>query len=256
MGRGLIHISMKGKFLLLIVALVIPTREYAQTPLNKTIPVQPGQRINMHFDYPEIVRVSTWDRNEISVQGTISINNGENDDAFLFENSVNGNTVDLRSTIQGLKSLPQRVTIVRDGQKIMFKDKAELKKYQEEHGKGYNTMSWGPDIDIQLEIKVPKNMETRVESVYGMVEIKDFSGPLTVEATYGGVDAALAERTIGEVVAETNYGEIFTNFDTKFGGSEMKSRDFHTYVSAKPGTGPRYAFESKYGNVYLRKASN
>jgi hypothetical protein len=247
---------MKTKMILLIVTLITPMKEYAQTPLNKTIPVQAGQRINMHFDYPEIVRVSTWDRNEISVQGTVSINNGENDDAFLFENSVNGNTVDMRSTIKGLKDLPQRITIVRDGQKIMFKNKAELKKYQDENGKGYNTMSWGADIDIQLEIKVPKNMETRVESVYGMVEIKDFNGPLTVEATYGGVDAALTERSIGEVVAETNYGEIFTNFDTKFGGNEFKNRDFHTYVSAKPCTGPRYAFESKYGNVYLRKANN
>jgi hypothetical protein len=247
---------MKVNVILLIVALVIPTREYAQTQLNKIIPVQSGQKINMHFDYPEIVRVSTWDRNEISVQGTISINNGENDDAFLFESSVNGNTIDINSIIKDLKHLPQRITIVRDGQKMMFKDKAELKKYQEENGKGYNTMSWGADIEIKLEIKVPKNVDTRVESVYGMVEIKDFIGPLVVEATYGGVDAAVTERAIGEIVAETNYGEIYTNLDAKFGGTEFKNRDFHTFVSAKPGSGPRYSFESKYGNVYIRKASN
>jgi hypothetical protein len=246
---------MKGKKILLIAALIIPFKEYAQTQLNKTIPVQSGQKINMHFDYPELIRVSTWDRNEISVQGTITINGGENDDAFLFENSVNGNTVDLRSTIRNIKKLPQRITVIHDGQKVIFRDKSELKKYQDEHGKGYNTMSWGPEIDIQLEIHVPKNMETRVESVYGMVEIKDFSGPLTVEATYGGVDAALAERATGEIIAETNYGEIYTNFDAKFGGDGLKEKDFHTYVTAKPGNGPRYSFESKYGNVYLRKAT-
>src|SRR5687767_10488921 len=108
-------------------------------------------------------------------------------------------------------SLRQRITIVRDGQKIIFRDKAELNKYQEQNGKGYNTMSWGADMDIQLEIKVPANVDTRVESVYGMVEVKSFTGPLTVEATYGGVDAALSERATGEIIAETNYGEIFTN---------------------------------------------
>lgn len=245
---------MKIQIAILIIAMTSPVRDFAQTQLNKTIPVQPGQKINMHFDYPELVRVSTWDRNEILVQGTVSINAGENDDAFIFENSVNGNVVDIRSFIKDLKNLPQRITIVRDGQKIMFRSKADLKKYQEEHGAVYNTMSWGADIDIQLEIKVPKNTETRVESVYGMVEIKNFSGPLTVEATYGGVDAALAERAAGEIIAETNYGEIYTNLDAKFSGGDFKERDFHTYVTAKPGSGPRYSFESKYGNVYIRKA--
>ncbi|HEY0742297.1 MAG TPA: hypothetical protein VGD40_12575 [Chryseosolibacter sp.] len=245
---------MKTKTLYIIAALLCPILTFGQTEINKTIPVKAGQTINMRFDYPELVKVSTWDRNEIVVQGTVSINGGENDDAFVFENSLNGNVVDIRSSIRDLKKLPQRITIVRDGQKIMFKDKAELKKYQEQHGKGYNTMSWGADIDIELEIKVPKNLETRVESVYGMVEIRNFAGPLTVEATYGGVDAALAEKQVGELIAETNYGEIYTNFDAKFGGSELKNRDFHTYVSAKPGTGPKYSFESKYGNVYLRKA--
>lgn len=246
---------MKLKYLLIITS-ILPLFVFGQTQLNKTIPVaSSNKKINMHFDYPEIVRVSTWDRNEIVVTGTVSINGGEHDDAFIFEHEVNGNTIDLHSSIKDLKKLPQRITVMRgDGQKIVFKDKAEFKKYQEEHGRGFNNVSWGADIEIELDIKVPKGMDTRVESVYGMVEVKNFSGPLTVEATYGGVDAALAEKSIGEIRAETNYGEIYTNFDSKFGGDGIAQGDFHTLVSAKPGSGPRYSFESKYGNVYLRKA--
>jgi hypothetical protein len=248
---------MKFKIAVLLAILITPVKEYAQTQINKSIPVAAGQRINMHFDYPELVRVSTWDKNEISVQGTVSINDGENDDAFLFENSVKDGTIDMRATVKGLKYLPQRVTITReDGHKIIFKNKEELRKYQTENGKNYNSMSMGPDIDIELVIMVPKNIETRVESVYGLVEIKNFTGPLTVQATYGGVDVALTERAAGEITAETNYGEIFTNLDTKFGGEEFKNRDFHTFVTAKPGNGPKYSFESKYGNVYIRKATN
>lgn len=247
---------MNSKRIYIIAALLCPILTFGQTELNKTIPVKSGQTINMKFDYPELVKVSTWDGNEIVVQGTVSINAGENDDAFVFENTVNGNVIDIRSSIRDLKKLPQRITINRDGQKIIFKDKAELKKYQEQNGKGYNSMSWGADIDIELVIKVPKNVETRIEATYGMVEIRNFSGPLTVEATYGGVDAALPEKQVGELIAETNYGEIYTNFDAKFGGSESQNRDFHTYVTAKPGSGPKYSFESKYGNVYLRKATN
>jgi hypothetical protein len=54
------------------------------------------------------------------------------------------------------------------------------------------------------------------------------------------------------IEGQGNYGNIYTNFDFKFSGGEYG--DFHTVVNAKPGNGPRYSFESKYGNVYLRKA--
>jgi hypothetical protein len=58
------------------------------------------------------------------------------------------------------------------------------------------------------------------------------------------------------VTAETNFGEIFTNLDAKFGVDNGRDEDFHVNVSAKPGSGPEYSFESKYGNVYIRKAAN
>ena len=245
---------MKAIITVVLTALLAPTPDFAQTQINKSIPVSAGQSVLLHFDYPEMVRVSTWDKNEVSVQGTVSINNGESDDAFELFTSSSGNTVSVRNEIKNLKSLPQRYTIVDGTQKITFKDRAELKKYQEQNGRQFDVMSCGVDMEIVLEIKVPRNVKTKVESIYGMVEIKDFSGPLDVEATYGGVDAALTERSIGMITAQTNYGEIYTNFDTKFGGDKIE-KHFHTNVSAKPGSGPEYSFESKYGNVYLRKAN-
>jgi hypothetical protein len=48
-----------------------------------------------------------------------------------------------------------------------------------------------------------------------MVEIKNFNGPLAVEATYGGVDVSVAEKSVGELLAETDYGQIYTNLDSK-----------------------------------------
>jgi hypothetical protein len=224
----------------------------AQTPVNKSYPVAKGQKIVMHFDYPEMIRVSTWDKNEISITGTVSINGGEQDDAFELLHSISGNIIKIENQIRNMKSLPHRITVMDGAQKITFKDKAAFKKYCDEHGREFKTTSWGIDMDIILEVKIPKGMETKVESVYGFVEVKNFNGPLSVEATYGGVDATLQERTTGELIAETSYGQIFTNLDIRFSGSEFK--DFHTVVSAKPGTGPRYSFESKYGNVYLRKS--
>ena len=242
---------MKALFLILLAWPSLLTQ--AQTPIHKSIPVQPGQVASFHFDYPELIRVSTWDKNEISINGTVSINGGESDDAFELTSSVSGNTILVRNEIHNLKGLPQRVTITRGTQKIVFKSREDYRKYAETNGRDFHTMNCGVDMDISIEVKVPRNMETRIESVYGMVEIRGFSGPLIVEATYGGVDAAVAEQATGELVAETSYGQIYSNLDARLTGDGFRQGDFHTVVSAKPGSGPRYSFESKYGNVYLRK---
>lgn len=39
-----------------------------------------------------------------------------------------------------------------------------------------------------------------------LVEVKEFVDSITVEATYGGVDASLVEKNVGELNAETDYG--------------------------------------------------
>lgn len=224
----------------------------AQTPVNKSYPVKAGQRISLRFDYPELVRISTWDKNEISITGTVTINNGEHDDAFELSESVSAGMIFIENRINNLKNLPQRITITRGSEKMTFKSKEDFNKYCEQTGCDYNVKSYGTDMDILLEVKVPRNVETKLECVYGLAEVKNFNGPLTVEATYGGVDVSVQEKSTGELIAETNYGQIYTNLETKFTG--IDDRDFHTQVSIKPGTGPRYNIESKYGNVYLRKA--
>ena len=228
----------------------------AQTPISKSVNVLPGQRIEMHFDYPNLIQVSTWDKNEIQVNGMVMINAGENDDRFELTLTSEGGVVSISSRIRDIKSLPQRIFVIQDGRKIMFKSKAEFRRHKEVNDNNFGMINCGQDMEIQLEIKVPQQHETFINSVYGMVEVKDFKGPLKIEATYGGVDAALAEKGVGELMAETNYGQIYSNLNVRLSGEDVTERDFHTLVSAKPGSGPRYTFESKYGNVYLRKAGD
>ena len=226
----------------------------AQTQINKSYPVKAGQTISMHFDYPDLIRVTTWDKNEVAITGTVLINGGENDEEFKLDFSSTDGTVYVKSQIPNLDNLPHRITITRDGKKIIFKNKEEYRKYKSEVGSDYSSMSWGSDVEIQLDVKVPKNTETFIKSVYGLIEVRNFSGALVAEATYGGIDAALVEKSTGALRAETSYGQIYSNLEIKFSGSEF--RDFHTIVAAKLGSGPSYSFESKYGNVYLRKVSN
>jgi hypothetical protein len=237
--------------LILLLAAVVPAA--AQTQVNKIVPVKTGQTLRLQFDYPA-VKITSWDKNEIAITGEVSINGGESDDAFELIVDNSGNVISVRSEIRNMKSLPHRVTATIGGQKIRFRDKTEWRKYQDEHGVKATNVNMGVDMDIELEIKVPRNMDTRIDAVYGMVEVRDFQGPLQVEATYGGVDVALTEQNVGELTAETHYGTIFSNLNFKPDANNSKEEDFHLYVSAKLGNGPRVRVGSQYGNVYLRKS--
>ncbi|NOS92585.1 MAG: hypothetical protein HOP30_11725 [Cyclobacteriaceae bacterium] len=236
-----------------IVLLSLGLSGYAQTAINKIIPMQAGQKVQLEFDYPELIKVTTWDRNEISIQGSVSINGGENDDAFQLSSALSGNTWRIESEVRNLKNLPHRITVMENGKKMVFKNKAALKTHDPNNYTNYKFYSEGVEMDIVLEIKIPKNMATDLRSVYGIVEVKNFEGELTVDATYGAVDATVNEATTGQLKAETNYGQIYTNLALKIAKGEEE--DFHTLITAKLGNGPDYNFESKYGNVYLRKSN-
>lgn len=243
------------KFVLILVSLGWSLLCQAQSTINKTIPVSSGQTIDFSFDYPNLIRVSSWNKNEIEITGTVMISGGEHNDAFQLTSMVSGDRVVIKGEIPNIKDLPQRITVRRNGEKIVFKNKTEFEKYKKENGGGFDMTSWGHDVEIVLDIKVPMNIATNVKSTYGVVEVKELNQtmPFTAQSTYGGVDAALNTANVGELYATTDYGSIYSNLNVKFSGDGLVQKDFHTEVAAKPGRGAKYRFESKYGNVYLRK---
>ena len=67
----LINSEMKNYNFALIL-LLLASGLYAQSQVNKTIPVSPGQKIKMTFDYPKLITVTTWEKNEILITGTVT----------------------------------------------------------------------------------------------------------------------------------------------------------------------------------------
>lgn len=243
--------KMKASITITLISISIAC--FAQTKAQKLVPIKPGQELNLQFDYPNLIQVTTWDKNEILIEGEVNINFGLNDDAFELETSQQGNTVVVRNYIRNIKKLPQHITVYNGEQKIIFESQSDYRKFIKDNEGGFDVVKWGVDMEIILSVKVPKNIRTTIESTYGMVEVQNFNSPISVSAKYGGVDAALDELEVGELVAETSFGQIYSNLDAKFNSNESRDEDFHMLVSSRPGTGPRYVLASKFGNVYLRK---
>lgn len=222
----------------------------AQADINKSFSTDKSQNVSLKFDYPQLIKISTWDKAEVQVVGKVNINENENNDAFQIKESKEGNSLVIEGKIPEIKNIPRRIKVYQGDQKLVFKSHEELQKYSKDNNVTLNTITDGVDADIRLEIKVPKSLITKIESKYGIIELKDFNGTINANAVFGGVDATISDK-MGKLSAETHFGQIYSNLDTKFTGKD--SDDFRTLVTATFGNGPQYNLESKYGNIYLRK---
>lgn len=222
---------------------------HAQTILTKSYPLQPGQQVKLNFDYPG-VKISTWGKAEVSVIAHVKINDGENDSAFTLDGQVINGVLVISDHIKDMDKIPHRYIIVRNGKKTIFKSKEEYLK-DRKNGGAEKSYEEGSDMEITVEVKVPERSVTDLKSIYGMVELNGFNAPVTIDATYGGIDASIITDRTGKLQATTSYGQILTNLNLHL--TDHTDRDFFHSITAEPGKGPAYSFTSTYGKIYLRK---
>lgn len=242
-----------------IILLTLSSQLFAQSTVEKTFPIQSARELSLEFDHPNL-SIQTWDKNEVLIKGTVSINNGENNSAFELQSSNDGGLLRINSFIRDKENLPRQITIKRGEQEYVFKandfNDPKVQKFLEENKGDYDYMSSGTLIDIDLQVFVPRNFKTSVDSKFGMVEFKQFDAPLRIVAKHGKVDATIAPG-IGELTVRSRFGEIMSNLDIKFDEHPLdrnyRKHNQWTEITAHVGKGQSYFIESKFGTVYLRK---
>ena len=246
------------KVYLIIILLSIYGNSFGQTAFEKTFPLAGAKELLVDLDHPDVV-IQTWDKNEVMIKGTVSINHGDNDSAFDMQSTNTNGLLTLTSIIKDKENIPHQIVIKKGEQEYIFKAKSfedpEVQKFLNENGKDYSYMSNGILIDISLQLFVPKNLKTMIDAKHGLVEFKSFDAPLKIIAKHGKVDATIPS-TVGNLTARTKHGEILSNLEIKFDQHpfDVKKRgDNWTEITAHPGKGPDYFIEAKHGTVYLRK---
>lgn len=101
------------KNLLIGICCALTFGAQAQSIITRTYPVKTGEQVNFKFDYPS-VKISTWDKNEVSVVATVNLNDAEKNDYF----ALNQQTVNGAISIDGhinFDKLPMVYSVVRHG---------------------------------------------------------------------------------------------------------------------------------------------
>lgn len=227
---------------------------FAQKQINQTFDASAVKNIDLFFKYPELVKIKVWDKNEVNIKGHVEIHNGEFDDDFELSSQVSGGKLMIESNIKNIDNYKnyqvytdkdedgenRSVTISKNGTTIST-------------GKSGRYTN-GINISIVLEVTVPRSMAVMLDARYGLVEVLQSTNHLDVEARYGGVDVKVDETESLDLEASTQWGQIFSNLETKveIGGDDGLGKWMKAHASIKDGS-QRLKIESQYGHVYLRK---
>ena len=250
---------MKKVLITLIITALFETVIVAQNNFTKSIPVSQNQKVIMEFQYPELIKVSTWDNNEILITGQVSINLGKNNDAFEIKVQESDQNLNIESLIRDKDKLPRNIVINKDGQKYLFEgadwNSPALQKFYEEHGR--DNISWvsnGIDIEVILEIKIPRHIELDIYSKHGMIEIFDMPATLTANSKHRGVDLSVPTGAKYKFELNTKHGEVYTNLNLDFdkGNSKSKPYNWSRVVASLNGGDKKITLETQHGNLYLR----
>lgn len=235
-------ITLYGFFVMTMVSLGQETR-------TEKFPMKGATLVNLDFEYPQLIKVETWDKKEIQVVANLHINNGKNNDDFKLESKIKGDVITISSYIEDIKKFnnvniyvddedqENDVSITRNGKRITV---------------GSNRR--GVYISIELIVSIPKNVELNIDSQYGMVEVVNIPKSLKVKAKFGGADVAVSENTIKSLWASTSWGQIYSDLSKKIeiGGNDMPGKEMIARISN--GGAKSIEIDSEFGNVFLRKA--
>ena len=131
----------------------------------------------------------------------------------------------------------------------------------------------GEDIlfkDVQSEIEVSVNYNSvilkdvtgpmAINTVYGSIEA-DFSqvaqdNAISLHSVYGDVDVSLPSNTPANLMMNTSYGEMFTDFDINVPANQdgnHKGWSSSKFSGSINGGGVSISLKANYDNIYLRK---
>lgn len=272
--------------ILITVSILLSTSvSYAQKNVSKTINTKSGQVVNFNFDRAD-VNFTTWDKNEVYISGTAKVNNGENDDAFTIKIEENDGTWNVRTFLKNESDIPRMISMTKDGVTTYRKVNKEKNMWDgwnnlSEQGGKYDYVNIGIITEIELEVRVPQNIEMKIMAKFGDIDIENFAGELHVKTTHGHINAIFPNPIKNDVnIASTHnfvdvsipsdsklsvnlkssHGEMLTDLDLEFPElvtqkkkNNCSTSSRNTIVANLNGGGANLNLKATHHNVYLRE---
>ncbi|WP_299162562.1 DUF4097 family beta strand repeat-containing protein [uncultured Tenacibaculum sp.] len=225
----------------------------AQKKITKNIKASGINEVYVHAKFADKIEVKNWNKNEVSVQATVNINDNKDNNYFSLKEDKIGTTYTIKSNYGELfKKHKKGVTITHNGNGC----------------NGYNHCTNHNEMKISYIIYAPKNMKLKIKSISGSVDALTYNGKLTLDLISGNITVKKHSKNMNlktisgdidvvvsdaEFKAETLTGTVYSDLDIDFNKNRKKSYGSQKiYGTVKNGTAS-LKLKTISGDIFLRK---
>ncbi|OSY88661.1 hypothetical protein WH52_03005 [Tenacibaculum holothuriorum] len=224
----------------------------AQKKITRSHKASGIENVYVHVKFAENIVVKNWNKNEISVEATVNINDNKDNDVFNLEAEKEGKTLEIKSDYGNFFNRHKKgVTITHRG----------------EGCNSYNHCTNHNEMHINYTIYVPKNMELKVKSISGSVDALAYNGNLSLDLISGNITIKKHSKNmnlktisgdIDLVISDANFkaetltGTVYSDLDIEFNKKNKNSYGSKIYGTVKNGIAS-LNMKTISGNIYLRK---
>ncbi|WP_421874261.1 DUF4097 family beta strand repeat-containing protein [Marinoscillum sp.] len=159
---------------------------FAQTKVTERATVSDQDLLELKFDFADEITVKTWDKQEVYVEVSVSINDGEYDHIFSLEK----------------RETSRSITIEMD--KDMW-DKIDRKD---------NNCSW--QTDLYYTVYMPKNMKVDAYTISGDFILTNYPRDMKLKTISGDIDISVPSTEGIDFDAKTISGEIYSDLNIAY----------------------------------------
>jgi len=197
--------------------------------VKETMAVTSQERVDLDFAFADNIIFKTWDKKEVTVEVSVEINSGEDNDIFTLKTDQTASTLYFEMDQDMWKKLSKK----KDGK--------------------WENCSYTSTINYTVYL--PKRLEVTANTISGDYEFEYFGQSMELETISGAIDMTVPGNEGLDFEAKTISGEVYSDIDIEFpngkdGLRQIVGQDFEGRINRG---GLRSKFKTISGNIYLRK---
>ncbi len=215
---------MKGLILTIAIILGITSIAFSQKVIDKKIEVD-GKKAEMKLSFADNIKVEAWNNNYIEFHASANIDDNQYND--FYDLKVNEK--------QG------KVEIVEDMDFEGVRKKMGTK----------NLCNF--ETDISYTMKVPQNLDFKINTISGEIELIGCEGEMDVKSISGFIDYSIPEKHKARIDLSTVTGDVYSN--VRFDNPETSKISWvgTNRELTLNGGNKDVELNTVSGNIYLRK---
>lgn len=232
-AKSMIKVMLLPAFLCLLLNPLI-----AQEVTEKKIPYKAGQQINFILPIGKVIKISGWNKDEISITASVNINSNKLNEAYHLE-------VQEGSSILIEASLDEE--IFRNGKA----EDCHCDSGFQSHRRGTNSTVC---IEILYEINVPRLAPLTLETISADVEATGLENSSQIKSISGFIDFSWPSQKEVNLQLKSVTGELYTDLSFEILNRQESPPTVGYMLKGKKGNGgPVLDLETISNDIYLRK---